>query len=156
MRSNTTGYGNPARKPPMNTRLQKQPPHNYRGMSRGDDDSEYQPTERKTGMRSSRIGDSRERNKPTIASQREVGNNVPRGSHQAKKPFGGIRQPPKARAKPKPSYGARAADPAPMGTMSHDEDSGVRGVSKKAADIYQNDFGDEAYERPQALKPCPS
>ena len=163
MRQNSNSYSQASGKPPVKNRLQNKAPYNYRGMSRGDDDSEYHPTERKSGMRSSRITDSRERTKPNIGSMRGGTNNIPKASQGPKKNFGGMRSKP-SRAPPKPSYGAPKqsyGDPEPsvpttMGGMSHDEESGVRGGGKRAGDIYSGDFGDEAFERPQALKPCPS
>lgn len=184
MRQNSNSYGQIPGKPPVKNRLPKKAPYNYRGMSRGEEDSEYHPTERKSGMRSSRISDSRERTKPNIGSMRGGVNNASRASQEPTNSYGApkpkpARGPPKlsrgptkptrgptkpTRGPPKPSYGAPKQSygdsspsiPTTMGGMSHDENSGVRGGGKKAADIYSGDFGDEAYERPQGLKPCPS
>jgi len=198
MRQNSNSYGQDPGKPLVKNRLPKKAPYNYRGMSRGEEDSEYHPTERKSGMRSSRISDSRERTKPNIGSMRGGVNNASRASQEPKNSYGApkpkpARGPPKpARGPPKlsqgptkptrgptkptrgstkptrgpskPSYGAPKQSygdtspsmPTTIGGMSHDEDTGVRGGGKRAADIYNGDFGDEAYERPQALKPCPS
>lgn len=134
------GNSKPASRPPINTRLNQKLPQRHGGINNGmdEDHAEYEPTKRNGGLRSSRISDSSSYNKAGAGKgMSEIGNNVPRASQAPKKAIGGM---PKSTAS-----GIGAAKPA----------NTIKPRAKPAA-AYSDDFGDEAYEQPQDLTPCPS
>lgn len=141
------GHNKPPSRPPLNSRLkQKITQRNNGGYDEtGEDQVEYEPTKRTGSLRSSRVKEpgfpSRGgMNKPT----HEVGNNVPRASKAPKRPAGGM---PK-KSKPSNGYGRPPVrnEPDPAASMK----------PKVGSTSYPVEFGEDAYEQPTDLRPCPS
>ena len=110
-----------------------------------EDQIEYEPTVRTNGMRSSRISESGGFSKESSGKHDADRYNKPPSANKA---MGASKAAPKpARAPPKfsaaPSYQNADND------IEQIKPSGVKGG-------YTDDFGDDAYEKPTNLKPCPS
>jgi len=132
-------------RPPLNSRLKQKLPQKYGGMRNDteEDHVEYQPTKRTGSLRSSRVNDPKNvRKTPTYQDEAEIGNNVPRASKPNKQTMGHMGSSNRA--------GHKASKPATFKKPS------MGGGSKPAQGAYQYDFGDDAYEQPTNLTPCPS
>lgn len=134
------GNSKPASRPPINTRLNQKLPQRHGGMSNDmdEDQVEYQPSKRNGALRSSRVTESSSYNNAGAKKGiSEVGSNIPRASNAPKKTIGSM-----------PKSTASGMDqPIPAST--------IKSRAKPAA-AYSDDFGDDAYEQPQDLTPCPS
>ena len=145
MVNNSNGYNKPPVIPQVNNRLPRKASKGFGGM-RGDTDEEveYKPIQRSSGMRSNRISDSRERIKQaSIGTMGEIGGNIPRASKNTKKPFNSMRS--------KPKYGEASSGSTLKSSGIKSSISGKGGSSG-----YEMEFGDDAFEQPQSLTPCPS
>lgn len=138
----------PASRPPVNSRLPKKSTPSYGGM-RGDTDEdqiEYQPTKRSGNVRSSRISEPGSGFKqPSYSGMQEFSSNAPKTSKQPKMGMG-VGRKPASKPASKPAYG-RANIPS---STTEPSTSGL------GASSYPTSFGDDAYEKPTDLRPCPS
>lgn len=134
-------------RPPMNSKIPtKKTASHYSAMRETNDSQDYEPTVRSGAVRSSRISEPGSyKSKPSFGESNEVSSNIPRASKPTNKPLGGgfNRQAPKPA--PKSSY-------KPASQPSNFEET----KAKAGPSAYSDDFGDEAYEKPTNLKPCPS
>lgn len=136
-------HSKPSSRPPINSRLKQKIPQRHGGMTHDTDEDNvaYEPTKRTGSLRSSRITNSTNHSKNSYGGEENgIGNNVPRASKAAKPVHGGMNKAPKMSAASKPTnYGG-----------------GIAKARKPPQTSYPDEFGDDAYEKPTNLKPCPS
>lgn len=139
----SNGYNKPSARPPMNNRLPRKVSQGYGGIGE-DEDNGYKPTQRNNGMRSNRINNKGGYNKQSsIGSTGEIGRNVPRASKKPKKPFNSVRS--------KQRYGDAFG-----GETKQSSGISESLTAKTGSKGYEMEFGDDAFEQPQSLIPCPS
>ena len=106
--------------------------------------SHYQPTKRDSGLRSSRISNSREKFRDSMNEDNKYQiKSKPRVSKAPKPNYGGL-----PRGGTKPSYGSKSYGKQSSTTASYSSSK----AKSSGPDLYSGDFGDEAYEQPTNLK----
>ena len=149
MRSNTIqAESKPSTRPPLNSRLKQKITQRNNGVYDGTDEHqvEYEPTKRTGSLRSSRVTNpSTNKSNRMNNHKNEIGNNVPRASKPPKQSFGGMSK----SNKNSNGYG-RGLD------MQKNVPNNIQNNAKVGASSDPVDFGEEAYEKPSDLRPCPS
>uniref|UniRef100_A0A7S3J3F7 C2HC/C3H-type domain-containing protein n=1 Tax=Euplotes harpa TaxID=151035 RepID=A0A7S3J3F7_9SPIT len=144
------GGDKPPSRPPVNSRLKPKLPQRSGGKYNDMDEQqiEYEPVKRTSGMRSSRVSDSGSVSKASMSkASTEMDSNFP-GSYSGMN-SGAREREMKKQTKPpvKAGYGKLSA---------FDNDDHDSAQIKPIAGSYVDNLGEEAFQKATNLKPCPS